>query len=311
MSQTIPSEANALAFTGERFTPETAGEIWYEHWHRYCAVLPLARGKRVLDAACGEGYGSALLADVAAQVTGVDLAEQAVAHAGARYQGKGNLRFVQGSVTKLPLPDASVDLVVSFETIEHLHEQEAMLAEFRRVLTPQGLLAISSPNKPVYSDERNYHNEFHVRELTREELAVLLASGFPKQRWHGQRLQFHSVIWPETPDKPATALETLSVREGQAGTAVQVPPMYFLVVCGGVEATLPEAGPVSLFADHEQSIYREFERATQAERNIYQMYLEHDKTINWLVPQLDAVTKERDALLLERQRGSVGKETAD
>ena len=74
-----------LPFTGERFVPGTAGEIWYEHWHRYQFAGAFAAGRRVLDAACGEGYGSALLARSAASVVGVDIAADAVAHARARY----------------------------------------------------------------------------------------------------------------------------------------------------------------------------------------------------------------------------------
>jgi SAM-dependent methyltransferase len=287
LSQTTPTESDSLTFTGERFTPETAGEIWYEHWHRYCAILPLARGKRVLDAACGEGYGSALLADEAAEVLGVDLSDEAVAHALARYRGKSNLHFMQASVARLPLPDASRDLIVSFETIEHLLEQEAMLAEFRRVLKPDGLLIISSPNKPVYSDERDYHNEFHVRELTRGELAAMLAPGFPRQRWYGQRLQFHSLIWSESLGSTTPLLETLSVADGRVAKLALAPkPMYFIVICGGSAATLPEANRISLFADQDQSIYREFERTTRAERKIYQMYLEQEEIIKRLLAQV-------------------------
>lgn len=300
-----PGDATAaepLTFTGERFTPETAGEIWYEHWHRYCAVLPLARGKRVLDAASGEGYGSALLASVAAQVTGIDLSEDAVRHARIRYQEASHLQFVHAPVTQLPLTDASMDLIVSFETIEHLQQQEAMLAEFRRVLTPQGLLAISSPNKPEYSDQRAFHNEFHVKELTRDELASLLHIGFPLQRWFGQRLQFHSLIWPEEPGRTPLQLEMLDYRNGQVGVDMPMPaPMYFLVVCGGTEAILPEVDRTSLFADQDQSIYREFERATQAERKIYRLYLEQEDCIQRLQTQLATVTQERDSLQLTLQ----------
>jgi SAM-dependent methyltransferase len=84
--------ATALTFTGERFTPEVRGAIWYEHWHRYAVAVPLARGLRVLDAACGEGYGSALLARSAASVVGVDVDAGAVAHARERY-ARANLSF--------------------------------------------------------------------------------------------------------------------------------------------------------------------------------------------------------------------------
>jgi 2-polyprenyl-3-methyl-5-hydroxy-6-metoxy-1,4-benzoquinol methylase len=72
---------NDLPFTGERFIPGTPGEIWVEHWHRYHFAARWCEGKRVLDVACGEGYGSALLARGASRVTGVDISPEAVAHA--------------------------------------------------------------------------------------------------------------------------------------------------------------------------------------------------------------------------------------
>src|SRR5262249_41172258 len=149
---------NVLNFTGERFAPEVRGAIWYEHWHRYCIAQPLATGLSVLDAACGEGYGSFLLAQTAREVVGIDIAAEAIAHAQSRYAAP-NLRYVEGSCTALPLADASVDLVISFETIEHLQQQSEMLAEFRRVLTPGGVLVISSPNPSVYSEKLGARNE--------------------------------------------------------------------------------------------------------------------------------------------------------
>ena len=87
----------SLPFTGERFTPEARGAIWYEHWHRYCVALPAVAGRRVLDAACGEGYGSFLLAGAAADVIGVDIDDGAIAHAIGRYAARPNLHFVHGS----------------------------------------------------------------------------------------------------------------------------------------------------------------------------------------------------------------------
>jgi len=188
--------STALTFTGERFTPEVRGPIWYEHWHRYAFVAPLVRGLRVLDAACGEGYGSFLLARVAAQVTGIDISADAVSHARQRYPAE-NLAFAEGSVTALPLPDASVDVVVSFETIEHLTPQREMLAEFRRVLKSTGILVISSPNRPVYNETGAVENHFHVGELDRAELKALLDAAFPQQTWLAQRVIAQSALWSE------------------------------------------------------------------------------------------------------------------
>ncbi len=260
----------ALTFTGERFAPEVKGAIWHEHWHRYCLARPLAQGLRVLDAACGEGYGSFLLAQTAAQVYGIDIESAAVAHARARYRAP-NLSYLEGSVTALPLPDAAVDLVVSFETIEHLAEQAAMLAEFRRVLAPGGVLLISSPNQPVYSGDGGGVNEFHVRELTRFELAALLDPVFPQQSWYGQRVAAYSALWSEHAAADGARAGTLVALEGDAVRAPAAPPapMYFVVVCAAPGVALPPLPPLSLFDDGGQSLYDDYVRALIAEKTLY------------------------------------------
>jgi ubiquinone/menaquinone biosynthesis C-methylase UbiE len=113
--------ASDLTFTGECFLPDCSGEIAYEHWHRYAFARRFAVGRRVLDAACGEGYGTALLGAVAASTVGVDIDAAMGAHAKLTYGHGDRVRFVEGSVAKLHLPDASSDRVVSFEIIEHPH----------------------------------------------------------------------------------------------------------------------------------------------------------------------------------------------
>ena len=153
-----------MKFTGERFIPTEQGRIRLEHYHRYAMVVDVVANKDVLDVASGEGYGSAFMSNVARSVIGVDISDEAVNHASTAYK-KPNLTFRQGSATDLKFEDASFDVVVSFETIEHLAEQAQMLAEIRRVLRPNGVLVISSPNRPVYSEESGEHNEFHVKEL--------------------------------------------------------------------------------------------------------------------------------------------------
>ena len=257
LGPSVPNAA-ALEFNGERFTPECVREIWYEHWHRYAFARAFARGKRVLDAACGEGYGSALLAGDAREVLGLDIAEQAIAHASARYATLANLRFAQGDCTALALPDASVDVVVSFETLEHVAAQEALVAGFARVLTGDGVLIVSSPDKRAYSDVSGFRNEFHVRELYREELLALLGAHFPFVYLYGQKLLFQSAIWALEAGQgsgiaaaTATATGSDSIKSG-----LHYDPLYFIAVCARQPLNaLPELG---LFGDREESVYRHY-----------------------------------------------------
>src|SRR6266702_5640433 len=168
-----------MEFTGERLVPgQVEPDLWAEHYSRYLFVEPLARGRRVLDLGTGAGYGAHRLAEAATEVIGVDVSAEAVAFATAHYAAPG-LRYQQGDARALPFPDARFDLVVCFEVIEHLAEQEQVLREVRRVLAPGGILIISTPNRRYYTDERNEHNEFHVREFDVPEFEELLAPFFP------------------------------------------------------------------------------------------------------------------------------------
>lgn len=249
-----------LPFTGERFVPELVREIWYEHWHRYAFALPFVGGRRVLDCACGEGYGSRILAGRADRVTGLDLSAEAVEHARRRYGERGNLKFVEGDCTALPFPDDAFDVVVSFETLEHIEGQQTMLAEFRRVLGPRGLLILSSPDKRIYSDEREFQNEFHVRELYRDELIELVSRYFPAWRLHGQKLMFQSMIWPLDADSRNYRLGVVDERGAYAEHSIPPnPPLYFIMLCAADESALPQDPPaLDLFADAAESVYEHY-----------------------------------------------------
>ncbi len=246
-----------LDFTGERFVPGVPGEIAHEHWHRYAFARRFAAGRRVLDVACGEGYGSALLAASAREVTGVDVARDVVRHAAAAYVHIPHLRFVAASAAALPLPDASIDVAVSFETIEHLPPalQPRMIAELARVLAPDGILVLSAPNPVEYSDARSYRNPFHTHEPTREELGDLLAGDFPARRWFSQRRYFGSAIWSEAAGAAApSGHEAWQSADGSVDPARAPPPMYFVVVAARNEAALPAAWPaLSLFSDASET----------------------------------------------------------
>lgn len=248
-----------LPFTGERFTPECVREIWYEHMHRYAYAVEFCRGRRVLDAACGEGYGSALLAQTSASVLGLDVDADAIAHAQNRYHGVSGLSFMKQDVTALDsLPAASFDVIVSFETLEHVHEQARMLAGFKRLLAPDGILLISSPDKRTYSDLRDYHNEFHVRELYRDELEALLAAEFAHTRIYCQKLLFQSLLWD--PDQaPSSATVSTLLADGASADRPEYQALYFLAVCSAqpLEQWAP-AGALHLFGDAAESVYQHY-----------------------------------------------------
>jgi SAM-dependent methyltransferase len=252
----------SLQFTGERFLTECQGEMVYEHWHRYLLAREYAKGKRVLDAPSGEGYGAHLMASVAESVVGIDIADEAIAHATAKYTQK-NLKYIAASGTKLPFPDASFDLVVSFEMIEHIHEQAEFLDEVNRVLAPDGLFIISSPNRPEYSDKTGYKNEFHVKELDKTELHKLLRPRWPHSLWLAQRAAFHSMIWPIDVD----AIETRALDV--EGKSAFPEPMYFVVFCGKSEAALAQVrASLTLVTDKENSVYAEWSRTYRENREL-------------------------------------------
>jgi SAM-dependent methyltransferase len=162
-----------------------------------------------------------------------------VAHAQTTYGHLPNLRFECNSATQTCLPDDGFDVVVSFETIEHLAQQAEMLAEIRRVLKPEGVLIISSPNRPVYSEGRNYHNEFHVKELDFAEFDALLQPHFGQVDYYGQRLAMGTVVQPLAHNLTAYAAFTDDGMGVQQRTFAMQAPVYFLAVCGPVGVALP------------------------------------------------------------------------
>lgn len=182
--------------TGERLTEYHRGLITLEHLHRYALACQLAADKSVLDLACGEGYGSQLLANVARAVTGADIDKETITAARQKYN-QANLNFVTCTATDLPFADNSFDLVVSFETLEHLEEHSKMLAEIKRVLRPAGIVLISTPDKKNYSDKTGYRNPYHLKELYRSEFQHLLTEFFKNTKLYNQYSGLYSVCCSE------------------------------------------------------------------------------------------------------------------
>lgn len=278
-----------LEFTGERFTPECVREIWYEHMHRYVLAGELTRGKTVLDAACGEGFGAHHLAATASHVSAVDISQPAIAHASERYR-RGNLSFQVADCRALPFADGQFDRIVSFETLEHLHDQARMLREFRRVLASDGFLLISSPDKAVYTEQLGNDNPFHLRELYRQELEDLLAGEFPAVRLLGHKLAFHSMIWPLDPPaagKPGP-ISSLALHRQHEGVTSRLPApggdaVYYIAVCAAEEKFLPQLGQqLWLFDDAAESVYRHYQHEIRKNMQAGEILQSKDREIEAL-----------------------------
>ncbi|MDE2481727.1 MAG: class I SAM-dependent methyltransferase [bacterium] len=240
-----------VEFTGERFVPSLRGQIYYEHLHRYAVAGRHAAGKRILDVGSGEGYGAALLAQSARFVTGIDSNGEIVAGARIRY-ARENLDFVAADATNLPFDDATFDMVTCFETLEHLANQTELVAELHRVLSPGGMLLISSPNKAVYTDRHGNQNPFHVKELYLDELHALLDRHFPRVEIFGQRMLVTSAL--HALDAPAGA-QAFWLNGDPHGVSEGLPPLeepvYFLAVAGSGE--LPDLS--SGFVDVDNDLF--------------------------------------------------------
>jgi SAM-dependent methyltransferase len=251
-----------LEVTGERLLPDQQrGELVHaEHLARYRFAAQFAKGKRVLDAASGEGYGTAMLATAgAANAIGVELDGEVVSHAAGKY----GLSFMQGDVCDLPLDDASFDLVVSFETIEHVSEPEKAISELRRVLAPDGILAISTPNK----DEFLAGSEFHSREFTPAEFASLLGRQFENVRFAYQQNWLVSAILGREQFALDDPDQLLSL---ELAKTVGYPPgreLFTIALCGGQRHEPADVGiATGIFEAHK--LLEWVERAEEAERQL-------------------------------------------
>jgi SAM-dependent methyltransferase len=220
-----------LVDTGERMVPEfhQGGLIYAEHLTRYRSALPLVAGLRVLDIACGSGYGAQLLATVATHVYGVDLDPEAVAYARAQY-GSPNVEFIVGDATAIPLPDNSVDVVVTFETIEHVEDYREFMREVKRVLVPGGVAVVSTPNDLEFAEG----NHYHLHEFEYDELLSLLAEHFANTEsffqatWKFVALGSESVL---------AAPGTFPIPVDNLAPSTRDRFLYFYVICSDAEIT--------------------------------------------------------------------------
>lgn len=174
----------------------SVNQIAIEHLHRYKFASNFIKNKIVLDIACGEGYGSNLLSKNASKVIAVDIDKETLEHAKNKYS-TSNIDFKHGSVTNIPLLSKSIDVIVSFETLEHILEHEKMIDEFKRVIKDDGIIIISSPNKLNYTDKVNHVNTHHLKELYESEFIDLMKNNFEFFDIYYQDYINNSVIAPK------------------------------------------------------------------------------------------------------------------
>lgn len=237
-----------VTFTGERMVinrevKSKYSDVMEEHLLRYEWAGQYVKGKRVLDAACGSGYGCKMLKDAGASaVVGVDISTEAIEKAKPAY-GDDGITFVHGDILKLPFPDESFDLVVSFETIEHVKEGSLWIEESARVLKANGLLLLSTPNRrithPGIFREEKGMNPYHEFEYTVEEFIGDLCEQYAVMELLGQsfvhdiqnyffqiaRLSQGRIHIPPTPwSNPGKRITAL-------GKCKNMQPGYLIAVC--------------------------------------------------------------------------------
>jgi SAM-dependent methyltransferase len=259
-----------LEAMGERFVPDRQhGEVVHaEHLVRYRVAAQLARSQRVLDAACGEGYGTSLLAAAdAGSVTGLDVDVSTVTHARSRHPGP---EFVVGDVRELPFADGSFDLVVCFETIEHVSDPERVLGEFDRVMADDGLLLVSTPNKHRYLVE----NEFHEREFFHEEFVAVLEARFERVEILLQQNWLTSAVLPPGTAREASGHQPLAVELRKVAGIEPGAELYTLALCG--HRRLPQLRPAAVMAGVDEA-HELARRAVAAEGTAEMWHAEYKK----------------------------------
>jgi len=275
----------------ERFVPEEMrGLIEAEHLSRYAWASTLVAGCNVLDAGCGVGYGSALMRDAgAAQVTGVDIDEDAIG--AARRRGGEAIEFLACDIADMPLEDSSFDVVVCFEAIEHVQDQSRTLDELRRVLRPTGLLVMSSPNRHVYEQG----NPYHTHEYTPEELSEVLGERFANVQLRRQQAWLLSMICDEqtlAESDPRRAL-VADLRK----LAAVAPGRETFTLALASDGLLPAPGSLAAITDlGELSSWRDRARSAEAHLALSEQAT-HDAAAAH-----DAVKQDRDGVLAELEQ---------
>jgi SAM-dependent methyltransferase len=243
-----PPGVPPLELTGERTLPDIPEEnYWFRrHLIVYEWIAERVTGQRVVDMACGEGYGSAVLAGSAREVVGVDANPDAHAHAAAKYTRPG-LRFERALIEEFDA-GAPYDAIVFLQTVEHVQDPRALLERFASLVVPGGTVYVSTPNRLTLAPpgESRSGNPWHVREYDAGELQALLDPVFDEVEllgvFHARRLALHAAAIKLGWDRihpalgltkrfytwfvPAITVRDFALRSGELDRALD-----FLAVC--------------------------------------------------------------------------------
>jgi SAM-dependent methyltransferase len=253
-AQTTDSPARLIEWTGERMVPWAPDyQTAYEHLHRYHFAAKVCEGKRVLDLASGEGYGSAILGKVATEVIGIDIDHASVEHARLHHESE-NVHFLEGSMLdSSALGGEQFDVVVCFEALEHVDDHATLLDVVCGALREGGIFIVSTPDRTVYS--RDYHNPFHVHELDRVEFREYLSPRFPRVVLYGQVVATGSLMQSlDRVEHPTGDLIAVAGEDQEWPRRAQIEFPYLIAVASS--GRLKELPAVSTLVDTDVLLAR-------------------------------------------------------
>lgn len=276
---------------GERMVPafHKGALVYGEHITRYESVAEVIKDKEILDIASGSGYGSYIMAEGAKKVYGVDIDEESVKYAQRNYK-RENIEYKVGSAEEIPLPDNAVDVVVTFETIEHIKNYQKFMAEIKRVLRPGGVAVVSTPNDPEFPEG----NHFHLHEFTHEELRTMIKKYFKNMKFSYQYTWLYTAILNDSAaekewDKPLRTLNVAAVPKEKA--------IYFTAICSDEDIDKLELKELSAISEHWSARHQQdLEQQRQKERK--ELEATKDREIKQLQERLQAIYRSKGWRLL-------------
>lgn len=229
---------------GERMVPSyhKGAMVYGEHISRYDSIAPLVKGKSVLDIASGSGYGSYIIGEHAKSVVGVEIDKKSVAYAQRNYS-RPNVTFVKGSAESIPQDDKKFDVVVSFETIEHIKNYKKFVAEVKRILKPNGTFVVSTPNDLEFPEG----NHFHLHEFTEEELKDLLKQYFKYVEVSYQYTWLYTALM----DAETAATEKyVTIETANVAPVGKDKAIYFTMICSDKPIEKPATKMLGAISEH-------------------------------------------------------------